>query len=195
MIKSREDYLRYLKEDMVARGESNQSLKAKIKKYLSPTPTWVFQKKLRKYEYFLNVKKGPISKIRLFFINRSFRKISQKLNYTIPPNVFGPGLCILHYGTIVVNSKSKIGKNCRIEVCVNIGASAGKPEAPIIGDNVYIGPGAKIYGNIILGNNIAIAANSSVNKSFEENNILIAGSPAKRIKEFDISTIIKHLKY
>ncbi len=194
MIKSRLDYLRYLREDQIARGEYDQSLKQKIKGIISPSPTWLFQKKLRKYEYFLNVKRGPFAKLRLLFINRSFRKISRKLNFTIPPNVFDSGLCILHYGTIVVNSKCKIGKNCRVEVCVNIGASAGRPEAPIIGDNVYIGPGAKIYGNIILGNNIAIAANSSVNKSFKEDNILIGGSPARKIRELDISKIIKHVK-
>lgn len=80
-----------------------------------------------------------------------------------------------------------------MEVCVNIGASGGTSDAPTIGDNVYIGPGAKIYGGIQLGNNIAIAANSSVNKSFEENSILIAGSPARKIKEFDVKTIIKHI--
>ncbi len=63
-----------------------------------------------------------------------------------------------------------------------------------MGDNVYIGPGAKIYGDITLGNNIAIATNSSVNKSILEDNILIAGSPAKKIKTIDVSGIIPNMK-
>jgi serine O-acetyltransferase len=155
-----------------------------------PTPTWQFQKKLRRLEYYKNCKKGIFNKIVYAFLKIQFQKESIKLGFSIPENVFGPGLAIVHYGTIVVNSKAKIGKNCRIQACTNIGASSGKPEAPTIGDNVYIGPGAKIYGNIIIGNNIAIAANSSVNKSFEENNIMIAGSPAKK-KEIDIKTVIK----
>ena len=58
---------------------------------------------------------------------------------------------------------------------------------------MYIAPGAKIYGNIIIANNIAIGANAVVNKSFEEENILIAGNPAKKIKTIDIKKIIKHV--
>lgn len=194
MIKSRQDYIDYLKQDALARGEIYAySLKLKIKSFVAPVHTWVFQKRLRKLEYYLNCKNDPISKLYLKILWLRFKKISLKLGYSIPPNVFGPGLCILHYGTIVVNSKAKIGKNCRVEVCVNIGASGGNPAAPQIGDNVYIAPGVKIYGDISIANNIAIGANSTVNKSFEEENILIAGSPAKRIKEMDIKRIIKHI--
>jgi serine O-acetyltransferase len=64
---------------------------------------------------------------------------------------------------------------------VNIGASAQNSNAvPVIGDNCYIGPGAKLYGGIILGDNVAIGANSVVNKSFE-GDCVIAGVPAKVI--------------
>ena len=111
----------------------------------------------------------------------------------VRPNVFGPGLAIVHYGTIVINSAVRIGENCRIHACVNIGASGGSVEAPQIGNNVYIAPGAKIYGNIKIANNIAIGANAAVGKSFEEDSIFIAGNPAKKIKEIDIKKIIKHL--
>ena len=92
-------------------------------------------------------------------------------------NVFGPGLCITHWGTIVVSSHAKIGKNCRIHPSSCIGNHMG---APIIGDNVYIGPGAKIFGNITIGNNVAIGANAVVNKSVP-NNVTVAGAPAKII--------------
>ena len=112
-----------------------------------------------------------------------FKKASIKLGFTIPLNVFGPGLSIAHYGTIVVNENAKIGKNCRIHEGVTIGATNGNPKAAHIGDNVFIGSGAKIIGDIKIGNNIAIGANSVVVKDFDENNITIAGSPAKKISE------------
>lgn len=115
------------------------------------------------------------------------------MGFSIPKNAFGPGLSIPHYGTIVVNSQAKIGKNCKIHAGVNIGASGGKPGAPIIGDNVYLGPGCKIYGEITIANNIAVAANACVGSSFLEENILIGGIPAKKIKTFDIKSILKHL--
>ncbi|TKD59114.1 serine O-acetyltransferase [Flavobacterium sp. ASW18X] len=193
MIDSKQAYLNYIKQDALARNEKYDSFKDKIKQVLIPNPTWRFQKMLRKLEFLLNCKNGFFWKLYLIFYRRRFNKLSQKLGYSIPPNVFGPGLCILHYGTIVVNSKASVGKNCRMEVCVNIGASGGNPNAPKIGDNVYIAPGVKIYGDIKIGNNCAIAANSSVNKSFDEDGVLIAGSPAKKIKAIDIKRIIKHI--
>lgn len=192
MITSKKEYKQYIKADKNARGIGD-SFKEKLKQIIYTDPTWKFQKKLRKVEYYKNTKKGIFNKLYYIALLYRFKKISIKLGFSIPPNAFGPGLSIPHYGTIVVNSKAKIGKNCRIHVCVNIGASGGNPEAPQIGDNVYIGPGSKIYGDIKIGNNIAIGANSSVGKSFEEENIFIAGSPAKKIKEFDIKSVIKHI--
>lgn len=70
--------------------------------------------------------------------------MSIRLGFTIPLNVFGPGLCIAHRGTIVVNKNAKVGKNCRIHACTNIGSNIDGVSAPQIGNNVYIGPGAKI---------------------------------------------------
>jgi serine O-acetyltransferase len=107
---------------------------------------------------------------------------SLHLSYSIPINVFGPGLCIAHRGTIVVNKDARVGENCRIHACTNIGTGRGsRLQAPKIGNNVYIGPGAKIFGNVEIADNIAIGANSVVNKSFYEKGISIAGAPARKI--------------
>lgn len=119
------------------------------------------------------------------------RKLSLQLGFTIGPNIFGPGLSIPHYGTIVVNPNVKVGKNCRLHVGVNIGASGGADKVPVIGDNVYIGPGAIIFGDVCIGNNVMIGANSTVTKSFEENDIVIAGSPAHIIKRNEHNSNIK----
>lgn len=102
------------------------------------------------------------------------------LGFTIPLNVFGPRLCIAHRGTIVINKDTRVGENCRIHACTNIGTGRGGASAPQIGNNVYIGPGAKIFGDIEIADNIAIGANSVVNKSFYEAGISIAGVPAKK---------------
>lgn len=65
---------------------------------------------------------------------------------------------------------------------VNIGTQAGdKDLAPTLGNNIYIAPGAKLFGKIIIEDNIAIGANSVVNKDFLEKNISIAGVPARKI--------------
>ncbi len=58
-----------------------------------------------------------------------------------------------HYGNIVINHNCKIGKNCRVHVGVNIG------------NNCYIAPGAKLYGDIIIQDNTLVGANAVVDKS------------------------------
>lgn len=112
-----------------------------------------------------------------------YYKLGVQLGFSIPLNVFGPGLSIAHRGTIIVNKNASIGKNCRIHADTNIGSNREDTLAPKIGNNVYIGPGAKIFGDVLIADNIAIGANSVVNKSFYEESISIAGAPAKKINE------------
>ncbi|MDG1302028.1 MAG: serine acetyltransferase, partial [Opitutae bacterium] len=117
------------------------------------------------------------------YYKRRLSWFGQKLGYTIPINTCGHGLSLPHVGTIVINGKARIGNNCRIHVCVNIGASGGDKSAPVIGNGVYIAPGVKIYGDISIADGIAIGANAVVNKSFTQPNVTIAGLPAKVVGE------------
>jgi serine O-acetyltransferase len=194
MIKSQKQYFEYLRQDRKALGLPNASTKTLVKELIFPDKIYRFQKLLRKTEFLKNCRKGVWGNLKYLILQYRFKKLSLKLGFSIPLNVFGPGLAIVHYGTIVVNANARVGSNCRIHPSTCIGASGGTSGAPIIGDNVYIAPGVKIYGNITLGNNIATAANAAVSKSFTEENILIGGVPAKKIKEIDIKKIIKHLE-
>jgi serine O-acetyltransferase len=194
MILSKEDYINYLEADRIALGRNKTGFLDKLIRLISPDYIWDFQRLLRKTEYYKNVKKnGFVNKLTYLFLKVKYKKLSIKLGFTIPENVFGPGLAIVHYGTIVVNQNVKVGANCRIHVGTNIGASGGTNKAPQIGDNVYIAPGAKIFGDIRIPNNCAIGANSVVTKSFEEEGMMIAGIPAKIIKPIAIKQIIKHI--
>jgi len=169
MIQSKKDYLHYLSEDLRAYQLNTYSFWIGFK-----SPILRFQRRLRKIEYINNCKKNPISKIFLLYLRYLNNKLAIRLGFSIPPNVFGPGLCLPHYGTIVITAKSKVGKNCRIHPGTALGAYHGAPQ---IGDNVYIGPGAKLYGDITIGNNVSIGANCVVNKSFPEN-VALGGIPA-----------------
>lgn len=193
MIQSKLDYHYYLKQDKIALRLNSMKLGDKIINILSPNFIWKFQKLLRKVEYYENCKRSKISRLYYYYLRYKFKNLSLKLGFSIPPNVFGPGLSIAHYGTIVVNSNTKVGANCRMHACVNIGASGGEKEAPKLGDNIYIAPGAKIYGNITIPNNTAIGANAVVNKSFYKEHMAIAGVPAKIIGEVEIKKFIKHI--
>lgn len=175
MIKSKKEYRYFLECDKVALG----------KKYKKPRiigdEIWKFEILMRKAEYYKNCSKTIFGKILSLYLQYRYYRARLKLGYSIPLNCFGPGLSIAHYGTIVVNGNAKIGKNCRIQECVTIGATNGSKEAPILGDNIFIGSGARIIGNIKIANDIAIGANAFVNKNFNESGITIAGVPAKKI--------------
>jgi serine O-acetyltransferase len=118
----------------------------------------------------------------------NFARLSQRLGFIIPLNVFGPGLSIAYPGPIIVNGRARVGENCRIHNNVHIASNPGaEPLVPRIGNNVFIGPGAVIVGDIEIADNVAIGANSFVNKSFFEEGATIAGTPAKKVsnKGFD----------
>lgn len=95
----------------------------------------------------------------------------------------GEGLFIAHPNGIVIGGKSVVGKNVTILQQVTLGLSTpDKYHNPTIGDNVYLGCGCKILGDISLGNNCFVGANSVVTKNFDDN-LVIAGIPARIINK------------
>lgn len=88
----------------------------------------------------------------------------------------GEGFYVGHYGGIFVSSEAKIGKNVNISQDVTIGVSGRgeKRGSPIIGDNVYIAPGAKLFGKIKIGNNVKIGANAVVYKDIPDNATVVS---------------------
>ena len=84
---------------------------------------------------------------------------------------------------VVIAGGAKIGKNVFISHQVTIGRS--RNEAPIIGDNVYIGPGAKIFGGIKIGNNVRIGANCVVFQDIPDNATVVLEKPRIIIKNPD----------
>ena len=96
----------------------------------------------------------------------------------------GEGASFSHGGIgTVVTGKATIGRNCSIGNNVVIGqiVTSGL-EGPRIGDNVFIGAGAKILGAVKIGNNVSIGANSLVLK-YVEYNVTVGGVPAKPLQK------------
>lgn len=175
MIRSKNDLTEYLIADAKAHGVDSWTWW-----HAAKNPPLYFQRLMRRVEYYENCRQGDwIGRKWLFVLKIYFTVISILLGFTIPPNTFGPGLVINHWGTIVVSSLARIGKNCRLNACVNIGIKDGA--APLIGDNAYIGPGAKLFGGIELGDDVVIGANAVVNASFP-GCVTLGGIPARIIK-------------
>jgi len=92
---------------------------------------------------------------------------------------FGPGLVILHSIGVVINSSVRAGSNLVIEHGVTIGAE--KDRSPALGDNIYIGAGAKILGAVTIGSNVKIGANAVVTHDIPDNATAV-GIPARIIR-------------
>lgn len=181
MIKTKEDLRYYITQDLKANRVQVGGAKSRIINWLNPRLR--FTKNLRYYEYYYNQeKKGVWCNLMMLYHYYIHKHLSYKLGYTIYPNNFGPGMYLCHYGTIVINEAVRIGANCTMHVCVNIGRGGS-----VIGDNVYFGPGVKVIETVNIGNNVQIGANAVVNKDIPDNCVVV-GVPAKPIKRFDIST-------
>jgi serine O-acetyltransferase len=191
-INSKQGLRFYLEADRLALGKQSNIAAQRITDALGITSLiWRFLRLLRTAEYVHNCKTPSIYKLTTEkYLSFRLQRLGLVLGFEIPLNVFGPGLRIIHYGTIIVNSNARIGANCELQNLVHIAQNlhnaqkgADSDQAPTIGDNVFIGPGARVLGDITIADGIVIGANSVVVKSFYETNITIAGAPARKISD------------
>ena len=108
----------------------------------------------------------------------------------------GSGFYIGHFGGIVIHEDCKIGKNCNISQGVTIGqANCGeRAGCPVIGDNVYIGPGAKIFGAITIGSDVAIGANCVVTKDVPDHAVVV-GVPGRVVSDAGSAGYVNRTDY
>lgn len=99
--------------------------------------------------------------------------------YITSPQI-GPRLYIQHGFATMISAKS-IGSDCWINQQVTIGYTFDH-DPPVIGNGVRISAGAKVVGNITIGDNVIVAANAAVVKDVQENAI-VGGVPARVIGE------------
>lgn len=123
---------------------------------------------------------------KLFFIARYLsEKAKRKTGIEIHPGAtIGRSLFIDHGSGVVIGETTIIGNNVTIFHGVTLGGT-GKEKGkrhPTIEDNVYIGCGAKILGNITIGENAKIGANAVVLKNVDKNTTIV-GIPGKSISD------------
>jgi len=144
---------------------------------------WKYERTLRYYEYHKNVG----NKLRSYIYSLILTIRGEWLGFSISGNCFGLGLRINHHGLLIVNSSARIGKWCDVHQGVNIGENGyidkndcAISEVPIIGDDCFIGPGAKIFGKCNIGNHTRIGANAVVTKDIPDNHTAY-GNPVQII--------------
>ena len=91
----------------------------------------------------------------------------------------GPGLYLPH-GNVVIDGIVRIGRHCVIAPWVTLGVN-GSVAGPTIGDNVFIGTGAKILGGVHVGDNVRVGANAVVLDDVPAGSTVV-GIPARVVK-------------
>lgn len=183
MIQDKHDLTSYLKRDMSFYYKT--TMRERFINRITADPIYYIAKYirlLRLEEYYYNVRHDFIGKIAYLYYFRRKNQLGNKLGFKIPHNTIGAGVTIYHHGEIIVNENAKIGENCKLHGGNCIGNNGNCDKSPIIGDGLDLGIGAKIIGDIKLGNNIKVGANAVVTKSFEKNNAILVGVPAHEIK-------------
>lgn len=185
MINSRKDLQEYIESD-------SQNYKAVIglkrfRHQLGSDPIadqwyiWKYIKTMRYCEYHIN-RNRFLNKVMLRWYLHKLRKFSRITGFQIPPNTIGKGLTIWHWGPIIVNPAVRIGEKCTLNPMVIIGHKVPGEQAPAIGNNVFIGGGAKIIGDINIGDNVTIAPNAVVVKDVPSN-VVVGGIPCEIIRD------------
>lgn len=176
MIRSRKDLYEIIEceKNIYLNKEKNIKILTCDQQYI----TYKFLKALRKTEYYYNVK----NKIMYALYRRKKNLIGLRLGIEMSENSIGKGAIIYHPNSIVINGYSKIGENCKFHGNNCVGNDGKSLKSPVIGNNVRLGVGAKVIGDIILADNITVAAGAVVVDSFLEEGIIIGGVPARKIK-------------
>jgi serine O-acetyltransferase len=182
MIADRGDLRFYVRADLASQGLGEWKPHFRISRRIA-----YFQWLLRRTEYFENCRPDPIGRLFHLVLRLRLRALGERLGFDIPCNVFGPGLAIVHKGTIVVYEDARVGRNCRIHHDVTIGRAQGRCAA--IGDDVWIAAGAKIIGGVVVGDRAAIGANAVVVKDVPAG-CTVAGVPARVISEHGSAGLI-----
>lgn len=174
-----------------SRDELDECIRADLFRYSGKTD----KKSLRKYKrcsggfrftYYMRKSAWYRGRGRLFLPLFAYNKYKMgragmKYGFDIHDSTkIGKGLHIAHFGTLVVHVDAVLGENVSLSHGVTIGQTIkdGKPCTPVIGNNVYIAPGAKIIGGISVGSNVAVGANAVVTHDVPDNAV-VAGVPAK----------------
>ncbi|GGW87030.1 serine O-acetyltransferase [Alteromonas halophila] len=122
------------------------------------------------------------AKRRLSPLSYLLQYINKLLNSCVIGNgaQFDAGFVIMHPVGVVINSKVRGGRNVTLESGVVIGDEKGK--SPVIGNNVFVGAGAKIIGPVTIGDNVKIGANAVVTKDAPDGSTML-GIPARPLQK------------
>jgi serine O-acetyltransferase len=126
-------------------------------------------------------RRAPHAKVISLLFRLWLRRLRKTHGINLPCTAkVGPGLHIGHAGTMYISPGATIGRDCNIAQNVTIAPGKGTHNGgqPTLGDRVYVGPGAVIFGSVVIGDDVAIGANSVVTRDIPAGCTAV-GAPAR----------------
>lgn len=180
-IRNRADYRAFLAADLAAHDLASWHF------FLQPKyPELHYQRVLRRVEYLQTLRALP-ARLHYALARVRLARLAVRTGLSVPPGVFGRGLSIAHCGSVVVNDHARVGTYCRIHSGTNLGIHRGG--APTLGDRVYLAPGAVLFGDIRIGDDVVVGANSVVTCDVPDG-VTVAGAPARVIGSADAAQVL-----
>jgi serine O-acetyltransferase len=167
-----------VRADIQRLREEDGSLRTLIRGLLSQGFQALF---IYRFFHWLHERQIPAQPIR--FVVERFIEITTGISIPAEATI-GKGLRIHHFGGIIVHSGAVIGEYCTVYHGVTLGDRGGWGGAPSVGNRVLIGAGAKLIGEVIIGDDCVIGANAVVHTSVPAGYIAV-GVPAI-IKKRDV---------
>lgn len=169
-------------EKKIYRSEQWQYRLMELVKQTEKYQLWRYVRALRYCGYYVaNKKKTVFHELLSVYWRRKVNVMGAKLGLMCGCMACDTGLTIYHYGNIVIDGN--FGRNLKLHGDNCIGRnSLGGDDMPTLGDNVRLGVGAKVIGDIYIANDVTIAAGAVVTKSCYEEGATLAGVPARIIK-------------
>ena len=176
MIANKKELRFYIMADrMMNRGYFKLSLSKRLLRMLYPDHVMNYLEHMRKFSYYENHRSGIVGKWRYFWHKSRYYQLGLKCGFSIGKDCFGYGLTLLHYGSIVVGQRNRIGN-----YAILFPASCIVDDGSVIGDGLFMATGAVISKQLVLGDAVNVAANSVLAQSCPEGHVTFAGAPAKR---------------
>lgn len=140
---------------------------------------------MKKYNFWTLREKilNETNPLKIKFYKKKYRKILKENNAWIPLSADIKEVPLMPHGIkgVFISKNATIGKGCTILHQVTIGSNAFDDSkhtgSPIVGDNVFIGAGAKIIGGIKIGNNVRIGVNCIVCEDVPDNSTIVMPKP------------------
>jgi serine O-acetyltransferase len=160
-----------VKTDVCRFREDGDSVRVLVRGLLSQGFQALFVYRVFRWFYERRIPTQPLR-----FLVERFIEITTGISIPAQARI-GNGLRIHHFGGIIVHSEAVMGEYCTLYHGVTVGDRGGWGGAPRVGDRVLIGAGAKLIGEIEVGDDCVIGANAVVHISVPARHLAV-GVPA-----------------